>query len=410
MRSVCFWSFLSAPERLCVVVAGRFCDVVGGGAGRGAAGATTEEGARGGASGARSVGGRRVHCSSAPGRGGSADSAPASGSEDGGVDVVAVAVALGWFAWPRRSVVVFVFAGAAVEDAFFVLRAGELGNKASVRRFPAALSALISSLNSLICFFCRSHVARSDLSSFAEAAFVASSAVRAVPGNPPDANLALTSASRSARSRITSAVALFNLSISASARIRLNRSSLAVRRSNADSVPFDADAARPRRPNASVPPHASSNDSYRDLSVTNASRSESRTLSLSSNRRKSSAVPIVAADVDAFSRAAPPSRAESSASSSSSFSAIAAATAAAFIANLAAIAAAGLVDVARRFFAISTTERRRFGRVRFSRTRRVQRTHFFCTTLNPRIINPNLTVHNPSILYLGWVHSKAHFG
>jgi hypothetical protein len=357
VRSVCFWSFLSAPERLCVVVEGRFCDVVGGGAGRGADGATTEEeGARGGASGARSVGGRRVHCSSAPGRGGSADSAPASGSEDGSVDVVAVAAALGWFARPRRSVVVFVFAGAAVEDAFFVLRAGELGNKASVssvRRFPAALSALISSLNSLICFFCRSHVARSDLSSFAEAAFVASSADRAVPGNPPDANLALTSASRSARSRITSAVALFNLSISASARIRLKRSSLAVRRSNADSVvPFDAaDAARPRRPNASVPPHASSNDSYRDFSVINASRSESRTLSLSSNRRKSS---VVAVDVDAFSCPAPLSSPELSSSSSSSFSpaSAAAAAAAAFIANLAAIAAAGLVDVARRFFAI----------------------------------------------------------
>lgn len=321
-----------------------------------------EEGARGGASGARSVGGRRVHCSSAPGRGGSADSAPASGSEDGGIDAVVTAVALGWFAWPRWSVVVFVFAGAAVEDAFFILRAGELGNKASVssvRRFPAALSALIPSLNSLICFFCRSHVALSDLSSFAEAAFVASSAVRAVPGNPPDANLALTSASRSARSRITSAVALFNLSISASARIRLKRSSLAVRRSKADSVPFDADAARPRRPNASVPPHASSNDSYRDFSVINASRSESRTLSLSSNRRKSSAVPIVAVDVDAFSCPAPLSRAELSSSSSSSFSAASAAAAAAFIANLAAIAAAGLVDVARRFFAILTTERRR---------------------------------------------------
>lgn len=356
MRSVCFWSFFSAPERLCIVVEGRFCDVVGGGAGRGADGATTEEeGARGGASGARSVGGRRVHCSSAPGRGGSADSAPASGSEDGSVDVVVAAVALGWFARPRWSVVVFVFAGAAV-DAFFVLRAVELGNKASVssvRRFPAALIALISSLNSLICFFCRSHVARSDLSSFAEAAFVASSAARAVPGNPPDANLALTSASRSARSRITSAVALFNLSISASACIRLKRSSLAVRRSNADSVvPFDAaDAARPRRPNASVPPHASSKDSYRDFSVINASRSESRTLSLSSNRRKSS---VVAVDVDAFSCPAPLSSPELSSSSSSSFSpaSAAAAAAAAFIANLAAIAAAGLVDVARRFFAI----------------------------------------------------------
>lgn len=323
-------------------------------------GATTEEGARGGASGARSVGGRRVHCSSAPGRGGSADSAPASGSEDGGLDVVAVAVAFGWFAWTRRPVVVFVFAGAAVEDAFFVFRAGELGNKASassVRRFSAALSALISSLNSFICFFCRSHVARSVLSSFAEAAFVASSAVRAVPGNPPDANLALASASRSARSRITSAVALFNLSISASARIRLNRSSLAVRRSNADSVPFDADAARPHRPNASVPPHASSNDSYRDFSVINASRSESRTFSLSSNRRKSSAVPVVAVVVDAFARAAPPSLAELS-SSSSSFSAASATAAAAFIANLAAIAAAGLVDVARRFFAMPTTQAR----------------------------------------------------
>lgn len=347
-------------------------------------GATTEEGARGGASGARSVGGRRVHCSSAPGRGGSADSAPASGSEDGGVEVVAVTVAFWWFARTRRSVVVFAFAGAAVEDALFVFRAGELGNKASVssvRRFPAALSALISSFNSFICFFCRSHVARSVLSSFADAAFVASSAVRAVPGNPPDANLALTSASRSARSRITSAVALFNLSISASARIRLNRSSLAVRRSNADAVPFDADAARPRRPNASAPPHASSNDSYRDFSAINASRSESRTLSLSSNRRKSSAVPVVAVDVDAFSCAAPPcARPELSPSSSSSFSTASAATAAAFIANFAAIAAAGLVDVARRFFTMPTRGRTRDRRVRFSRAsgfHSTQRTHTF---------------------------------
>ena len=321
-------------------------------------GGTVDEGGRGGASGARSVGGRRVHCSSAPGRGGSADSAPASGSEDGGVGAVAVVAC---FVLTRRSVVtgiVLVFAVAAVEDAFFVFRAGELGNKAStssvLRPFPATLSALISSLNSLICLFCRSHVARSVLSSFAEAAFSFASATRDVPGKPPDANLALTSASRSARSRITSAVALFNLSTSASARILLNRSSLAVRRSNADSLfAAKAVAERPRRPNASAPPHASSSDSYRDFSVISASRNPSRTLSLSSNRRKSSRVVVVAADVDA---SAPLPRASSSADSSSSFPfPFPFVDAAAFIANLAAIAAAGLVDVALRFFAIPAT-------------------------------------------------------